>query len=730
MKYFLLLCLIALSPLMANEDLKARLKERYQEVQRLGEYSADEGDYGALLNEINQLRGEIVAQEKEWRASRMKETKDDDDEFAYWDQEETTIAQLVMDYGTSEYLYVIPPDISAMKIRLHSALPIPRESWTDLLEIILDPNGVGIKQLNTFARSLFVMKQDLSAVKSIITDEASLGKIPPEERIIYIFSPVPERIKGVTQFFERFRDPKRSFVYQVGYKIAIIAAREEIDKLLTLYRAVWEKENEKVTKVLSITKLGTKEMEKVLSAYFSQSSRLGRVALMKGEGDDLTILPLAHEGALVLIGSKEMVEKAEKIITETEKQILDPCEMTVFTYMCRHGDPTEISEVLEKVYASLNYSAIEAGETVQQYTSPAPQRPPEPGEEGMVPPPPVQSVVTTTHPPREKVETTNFIPYPKSGSIMMVVRRDSLEKIQEILKQLDVPKKMVQIEVLLFEKKAGSAQSSGINLLRIGGDPDREHKTSTSVSSGGILDFLISKRNRYSKWPGFDLAYNFLMSQDGVSINASPSVTTLNQTTAQIKLVEERSINEGSVPLADGKKSEPRYIRSSFGTTISITPTIHEPEFGLEDGVRYVTLETDITFETIGSGDDRPKVVRRHVENQVRIKDGETLILGGLKRQQGEEKSERVPFLGEIPGIGKLFGSSKSSQEQTEMFIFITPRIILDRQDEFERIRSEELMRRPGDVPEFLSRVQEAKTLERENLFSGSLKLLFDHEKK
>ena len=114
----------------------------------------------------------------------------------------------------------------------------------------------------------------------------------------------------------------------------------------------------------------------------------------------------------------------------------------------------------------------------------------------------------------------------------------------------------------------------------------------------------------------------------------------------------------------------------------------------------------------------------RHVENQVRIRDGETLILGGLKRKMGEHGSEKIPFLGEIPGIGKLFGSNKRASEETEMFIFITPKVIVDDEEIFAAMRREELMKRPGDLPEFLVRAREAKSDAMPLLFANSLDLV------
>ena len=726
--------------------LRSQLDEKYDLVNAYYKEEAHEEAYHELLKEVQEIRIEIQGLEKEWHAIAVTESKKEDEGYALWDQDETTLSQLIMEYGSNDYLYIVPPEILSMKLHLHSGVPIPRESWSDLLEVILSHNGVGVKQLNSYTRQLYILKQDLVAVDHILNAPSDLDRIPPKTRVAYVFSPPPERIKGVSQFFERFRDPKMTFVYQVGYKIAIISSKEEVGKLLSLYEAVWEKENEKLTKVISMSRMKPSEMERVLKAYFGDLNLKPRVGFTKGEGDDLIILPLKNEGALVLIGPKDMVERGEKLIRETEGQIEDPMEMTVYWYTCRHSDPIDMAEVLEKVYASLIYSGIEGQDPHPEVAPLPPTRPLEPEKNNtQIPPsygpPPYSTVV---HPPtaiaatldaqNDRSYTTNFIPYPKTGSIMMVVRRDTLDKIKELIRKLDIPKKMVQIEVLLFEKRIKNQNNFGLNLLRLGSAANSVHATGAQYDTRrdapnrGILDFFISREKRHHFWPAFDIAYNFLMAQEDVRINAAPSITTLNQTPAQISLVEEISIDNGAAPVDSNTRTNylPTYSRAQYGTTMVITPTIHDPEFP-EDEKHFVTLETNITFDTIKktTRNDRPPVSRRHIENHVRVVDGETVILGGLREKTAEDTSKKLPFLGEFPGLGKFFGDSHMTDEKTEMFIFITPHIVFDAKGDLDRMRYEQLIKRPGDLPEFLERVHEAKKRKRERLFDNSLKLLF-----
>jgi general secretion pathway protein D len=715
--------------------LRSELSRCYALAKEWESKQASEESFRELLAQTNALKSSIYTLENEWHKSVVGESKKEEEGYALWDQEETTLSQLVMEYGALDYLFIVPPEMASLKINMHSNIPIPRESWGEVLEIILAHNGVGVKKVNAYVRQLYILKQDPSAINAIASSAVQLQWIPDHARLFYLFTPPVEQVKSCLQFFERFADAKQTFVYQIGSKIAIVALKEEVAKLIDLYNTVWENSRGKVSRVIPISKMAVKEMEKILQSFFSEAMDKGRPPFGKPEQEGLNVFSLNQGNALVLLGSQEVVGRAEKIIKETEEQLQDPAEMTVYLYQCRHSNPEDLSKVLEKVYNSLLVSSTEANkETEVNFNSQGPQfkAPPDgypPSAPLVVAPPPLKVGNTATL----EVEqgTDHFIADPKTGNLLMVVRRDALVKIKDLLYKLDVPKKMVQIEVMLFEKRIKNENSYGMNMLKLGSKHNGIKYTSDLAPEGpGVLQFLL--RGRSSKhFPAYDLALNFLMAQEDIQLNVSPSVITVNQTPTTISIVEEISINNGAAPVDTNKgiAFEKSYSRAQYGITMTMTPTIHVPdseEMG-QDGKGFVTLQTNITFDTPQqhTHKDRPMVHRRHVENEVRVLDGQTIILGGLRRKATMDNEEKVPFLGDIPGIGKLFGSMKLTSNDTEMFIFITPTIVLDPEEQLIKIRNEEVMKRPGDIPEYLKRVVEAQEKERKKYFRNSFKALF-----
>ena len=732
-----------------NEELsslKCGLHDNYNDINKLIECGANESDYDALLKNINSLKREISDVENRWRECQSKEIASENDLYGIWEQEEINFSKLIVEYGSCDYLYVIPPEIAVMKLHIHSSLTIPRESWSDLLDGILKYNGVGYKLINQYTKQLYLLKQDLTAISCIITHSYQMDGIDDRDRVAYIYSVEAENLKQAFYFLERVRDQKSTFVYQVGQKIAIIGFKEDVKKLITLCENVWEDSDQKVTRVIAASKIHPDEIIKILKSFFGGLSDNSRSMMVGKSGNDLSAIPLSHDGGVVLIGNKSVVEKAQAIIKSTESQVDDPFELTVFWYTCSHSSPVDLAEILEKVYYSLISSTIEGKNGVADSQtelnvdfafSGDPMNSPGENNQMMHHNDVAKKVFFSDKTDKDgksdgKNKLFNFIPYPSSGSILMVVRRDTLDKLKDVIKKLDIPKRMVEIEVLLCERRFTNTNRSGINLLRLGTNATNANKIGTSFNDptvgAGLFEFFFSNKKR-DGFPAYDVVYNFLLSQEDIRVTASPSVLTINQKPATISITDQISINNGAAPIQANQSVifKETFERADFGITITLTPTVHEPTIDDLRGKIYITLENDISFETI-KGDrksDRPDVHKRHVKNHVRVLDGQTIVLGGLRSKSMEDSSDKIPFLGEIPGLAKLFGTSVLNDKANEMFIFIKPKVIHDPNNDLIKIREEKLRRRPGDHEDLLQKIKQSRKRSEERRFSRSFNLLF-----
>lgn len=757
---------------------EARGEERKltDEAFRLYQAGASDEQFRPILDKIAEIRSYIASLQEGWREMIAPQGKQEG--YALWYQPETTLEHLIIDYGSQDYVYIMKPEVGGIKISVDSNLPIPRASWNEMLELILSQNGVGIRQLNPFLRELYLLKTDRSSIKMITNRRADLDMLSPDTRVIFVLSPGAPHVRRVWLFLDNFANPESTAVQMIGRDIVVVARVQEVRDLLRLYDFVVENRSDKEYKAITLSKIRAEEMAKVLQAVFNSTpeekkantppeGEKRRESILASEGSGLQVLSLGpEERVLFLIGTQDEIRRAEAVIREVEGQVGDARDRVVYWYTLKHSDASEVAEVLSKVYQLMvktgagyekpsvptegpnidsSVRSVEQKTVVQDRwppwgNLPAQLYPTDPYFQQPVPPI-SPSFVFPASPRNEKVniDNGNFIVDQKTGSIVMVVEADLLPKIKELIRKMDVPKKMVQLEVLLFEKRISTHNNYGLNMLRLGSLAS--NTTSASMlfnlpdSVGiptGIFDFLWS-RERKSGIPAFDLSYRFLLTQDDITISASPSVVTVNQTPAFIAIQEEISVNTGIVELetAGGVTLKDAFQRAQYGITLKITPTIHTPDEE-EEKLPSISLDSDITFDTFDTlnlpVDGRPNVTRRNIKNLARVADGETVIIGGLRRKTSEDARDMIPFLGELPGLGKLFSETALRDDSTEMFIFITPRIITDPACDLEWIRREEMLRRPGDIPEFLCTLVDAQECEKERLLNGWMTTLFGRE--
>lgn len=798
------------------QERQAELKELYAQAAILYEAGAPESEYVVLLQQINAAREELKDVESGWREIAMSGGKEGG--YALWHQPETTLGQLIIDYGSQQYVYLVPEEIGEMKLSIDSNIPIPKASWEEMLELIFTQNGVGIRQLNPFLRQLYPLQKDRSGLKVFTNNRKDLAILPPNQRVCFLLEPEPAEVRRTWAFLERFVNPNSTSLQLIGRDIVIVGNVNEVLDLLKIYDFITLNKGEKEYKAIALYRVDAEEMAFILGSIFEsiqendiphseiripdRSERVFRPKIeTKGKGNagsapppgarsgpspsgggSLRVIALKNIAqAVFLVGTREEIKKAEEIIRQVESQVGSAREKVIYSYNVKHADPEELANVIDRIYNLMLTNNIRE---MRRRGPPGPN-----GEQEIIPvdesqaitnaeveqrqmdlPQTMEPVVTRYFPfedgyfltdrfvvnddpgarnrprnPPVNQGRSNFIVDPKTSIITMVVEADILPKLKELIKKIDVPIKMVQLEVLLFEKSVARQDDIGLNLLRIGSVATNTNRTSAfwsdifhlnplnaiigpTTDGLGVLQFLMS-RKKGGGLPAYDFAYRFLISQDDIQINSSPSVLALNQTLATINVDEEISVNTGVYLIQEvgGLTSKDAFARARYGIKINITPTIHMADESPDsDGVDYVTLDTDVLFETIRRNiNDRPDVVRRNVINQVRIPDGQTVIIGGLRKKQCQDGEQSIPFLGELPGIGKFFSSTTQTEDTTEMFIFITPTIVRDPVEDLDRIRCEEMQRRPGDIPCFLCNLLEARRLEKEMVFNGSMRLLF-----
>lgn len=291
-------------------------------------------------------------------------------------------------------------------------------------------------------------------------------------------------------------------------------------------------------------------------------------------------------------------------------------------------------------------------------------------------------------------ESGKLVADDRTNSLIITDVPANFPRLEAAIQQLDVATKQVLIEVEVVETTLGKAKHLGIEwgtgnegtLLSI--TPASANTTFPFQYRSGWFGLFRSAGNRSAGAPvatagtqGTVGTNNLLMTLKALEqdtdtrILARPRVMTLDQQSAVIRLTENTAISINSTTTTGGATSTATTVeRSLTGIILSVTPQINA------DGTVTMLVEPTINRPVASSLTNAGQAVlnpkERSARAVVRIKEGNTFVLGGLIDRQEKTALRKVPVLGDIPLIGGAFRKLDVDNSDTELLVFITPHIL------------------------------------------------------
>jgi general secretion pathway protein D len=193
-----------------------------------------------------------------------------------------------------------------------------------------------------------------------------------------------------------------------------------------------------------------------------------------------------------------------------------------------------------------------------------------------------------------------------------------------------------------------------------------------------------------------DVVLRALAANSEVSILSRPLVVARNNEEARILVGSERPFIQlfRSLPTDAAVRDQVVQYRN-VGTQLTIRPTINP------DGYVSLAVLQEVSSATAETQFGAPVISTREARTELLVKDGRTVVLGGLVDQQRERAQSGVPVLKDIPLLGWLFRSTQQRRNTTELFLFLTPHVIRT-DEEYEdmtrrlRSRNDEIRRAPA----------------------------------
>ena len=285
----------------------------------------------------------------------------------------------------------------------------------------------------------------------------------------------------------------------------------------------------------------------------------------------------------------------------------------------------------------------------------------------------------------------------------------NLNKIEDVIKELDSMTPQVAIESKVIETNLTKDEKLGIrwsDFLQFSAvSATKEHTfpfkndsrggdytavfdpTDAGVIPGTNMPYADSGSFKFGTLSAgnLNIVLNMLQSRSKASVVANPTVTTLNNQTASIKIITKFPVAQYQVSTQTGTLTVSGYAYQEYGTILKVTPTVNK------DG--YITLEVhpQVSREsgtTAFQGSTLPIVSSQETDTNVMVKDGETMVIAGLVKEDTVDTRTKVPILGDIPLIGWVLFRDRHSEvkEKRDLVIFITPHIIKSTSDVYAKI--------------------------------------------
>jgi type II secretory pathway component GspD/PulD (secretin) len=276
------------------------------------------------------------------------------------------------------------------------------------------------------------------------------------------------------------------------------------------------------------------------------------------------------------------------------------------------------------------------------------------------------------------------------NALIVIGSFDVVARTQEFFEKIDRPVPQVLIEALVVDFNIDKVREFGLSVFT-GGLND----SSSNLLSESFLPEIDLKPGRMKtarilnevlKFMGVDkmvnLPKNFrasiqaLETSNVVKVHSTPQIATLNGNAASITIGETRyykllkETKAANLNSTSTLGTDERFETVQFNTKLEVTPWV------MDDGQVMVKIRPEFNIPRAGGDATKPpNVDTRVIESMVRLRDGQTIVLGGQRQTENIVKGAGVPFLSNIPILGLLFSNKQISKVETQMMIFLTPHI-------------------------------------------------------
>jgi len=488
-------------------------------------------------------------------------------------------------------------------------------------------------------------------------------------------------------------------VFAASNSLMVIDSRSNIDRLLSILGELDVEGTLGALKVFPLSYAAAADVAKTLDTIYQEGpagppGARSRTKRARSRGVAMKFLPDARTNSVIVIGSPEIIADAADLIAKID--IPAPAGGgRINVYYLENADAEEVAKVL----ASL--SEKRPGQT--------PGAPPAAARTGA----PSPTVTVKDVLSAELEGGVKVTPDKATNSLIIVASANDFQTLTEVIKKLDIRRRQVYVEAVIMEITLDKTRDLGAEFRGTAATGDG------AVISGSNFDFRGNVNELFgalatgnplifggtgliaggifgevtlpdgTKVPAVTAVLRAAQTRDNINILSSPHLLTLDNKEAEIVVGE-------NVPFITSQSRDSTNLanvintveRKDVGITLRLTPHIHESDFvNLEIFQESSAVKGDSLLDISSVG---PTTTKRSAKTSVLVKNGDTVVLGGMMQETFTNIVSQIPLLGDIPLLGNLFRFKSVSRKKTNLLIMLTPHIIREPGEMLQRSQEQQ----------------------------------------
>ena len=396
------------------------------------------------------------------------------------------------------------------------------------------------------------------------------------------------------------------------------------------------------------------EISRILNSVYegTKSSSLNSYSVIAVDGSN----------SVLLRGQKSLINQFKEVIEDLDSSNFESSNLKVI-YL-KYAQAAEVASILENVAKNLEGEKESSGKSI----------------------------------------TTSISFHQDTNSLVISAQPDILKSLKSVITQLDIRRAQVLVEALIIEVSDQLARDLGVQLLYSGdgknspaavqrfGNPNPDLiaitgsqlslegnnssnlTTTASNSLLGLEGMAAGIARIKNDGESFAAILNIITNDADSNVLSTPSIMTMDNEQASIIVGQEIPITTGETLSMNNSNPFRTVQRQEVGVKLTVTPQINEG-----NAVKLViNQEVSSVVGPITAAATDLITSKRQIQTTVLVEDGDTIVLGGLIDDDVQEIEKKIPILGDIPLIGRLFKSTSTSRSKRNLIVFMRPTIIRD----------------------------------------------------